>query len=76
MGHTLGACGALEAWISIGMMNEGWLDKDHVEEQVQLYACTPREPHQLLLCVAFALTLMGLLHVGQDLHRLILQLFL
>lgn len=24
MGHTLGACGALEAWISIGMMNEGW----------------------------------------------------
>ena len=25
MGHTLGACGALEAWISIGMMNEGWL---------------------------------------------------
>lgn len=24
MGHTLGACGALEAWISIQMMNEGW----------------------------------------------------
>lgn len=24
MGHTLGACGALEAWISIGMMREGW----------------------------------------------------
>lgn len=24
MGHTLGACGALEAWISIEMMNEGW----------------------------------------------------
>lgn len=24
MGHTLGACGALEAWISIMMMNEGW----------------------------------------------------
>ena len=24
MGHTLGACGALEAWISIRMMNEGW----------------------------------------------------
>jgi 3-oxoacyl-[acyl-carrier-protein] synthase II len=24
MGHTLGACGALEAWISIGFMNEGW----------------------------------------------------
>lgn len=24
MGHTLGACGALEAWISIMMMREGW----------------------------------------------------
>ncbi len=23
-GHTLGACGALEAWVSIKMMNEGW----------------------------------------------------
>ena len=23
-GHTLGACGALEAWISINMMREGW----------------------------------------------------
>ena len=24
MGHTLGACGALEAWMSIRMMREGW----------------------------------------------------
>jgi 3-oxoacyl-[acyl-carrier-protein] synthase II len=23
-GHTLGACGAIEAWVSIIMMNEGW----------------------------------------------------
>lgn len=23
-GHTLGACGALEAWVSINMMREGW----------------------------------------------------
>lgn len=23
-GHTLGACGAIEAWIAINMMNEGW----------------------------------------------------
>jgi 3-oxoacyl-[acyl-carrier-protein] synthase II len=23
-GHTLGACGAIEAWISINMMNENW----------------------------------------------------
>jgi len=25
LGHTLGACGALEAWIGIEMMREGWL---------------------------------------------------
>ncbi len=25
MGHTLGACGALEAWMSIEMMREGWV---------------------------------------------------
>lgn len=24
MGHTLGACGALEAWMTVMMMNEGW----------------------------------------------------
>jgi 3-oxoacyl-[acyl-carrier-protein] synthase II len=24
-GHTLGACGAIEAWMGIEMMNEGWL---------------------------------------------------
>ena len=23
-GHTLGACGALEAWCSVEMMNAGW----------------------------------------------------
>ena len=25
MGHTLGACGALEAWMSIMMLREGWV---------------------------------------------------
>jgi len=25
MGHTLGACGALEAWMTIEMMREGWV---------------------------------------------------
>ena len=24
IGHTLGACGAIEAWLTINMMNEGW----------------------------------------------------
>lgn len=35
MGHTLGACGALEAWMSIGMLQEGWVAPtvhlDHVD---------------------------------------------
>jgi 3-oxoacyl-[acyl-carrier-protein] synthase II len=25
MGHTLGACGALEAWMSLEMLREGWV---------------------------------------------------
>jgi 3-oxoacyl-[acyl-carrier-protein] synthase II len=25
MGHTLGACGAVEAWLTVHMMREGWL---------------------------------------------------
>jgi 3-oxoacyl-[acyl-carrier-protein] synthase II len=24
-GHTLGACGALEAWITLEMLREGWV---------------------------------------------------
>jgi 3-oxoacyl-[acyl-carrier-protein] synthase II len=35
LGHTLGACGAIEAWISIGMLREGWvaptLNLEHVD---------------------------------------------
>jgi len=37
MGHTLGACGALEAWMTIEMMREGWfaptLNLDNVDPQ-------------------------------------------
>jgi 3-oxoacyl-[acyl-carrier-protein] synthase II len=37
MGHTLGACGALEAWLSIEMMREGWfaptINLDSVDPQ-------------------------------------------
>jgi 3-oxoacyl-[acyl-carrier-protein] synthase II len=37
LGHTLGACGALESWASIEMMNEGWfaptLNLEHVDER-------------------------------------------
>jgi 3-oxoacyl-[acyl-carrier-protein] synthase II len=25
MGHTLGACGALEAWMTLAMLREGWV---------------------------------------------------
>jgi 3-oxoacyl-[acyl-carrier-protein] synthase II len=35
MGHTFGACGAIEAWLCIRMMSEGWLaptiNLDHVD---------------------------------------------
>jgi 3-oxoacyl-[acyl-carrier-protein] synthase II len=35
LGHTLGACGAIEAWLSIEMMNAGWfaptLNLEHVD---------------------------------------------
>lgn len=37
VGHTLGACGALEAWISLEMMREGWfaptLNLDQVDPE-------------------------------------------
>jgi 3-oxoacyl-[acyl-carrier-protein] synthase II len=37
MGHTLGACGALEAWMSLEMLREGWvaptLNLAHVDER-------------------------------------------
>ena len=29
IGHTLGACGAIEAWASINMMNENWFAPTH-----------------------------------------------
>jgi 3-oxoacyl-[acyl-carrier-protein] synthase II len=34
IGHTLGACGALEAWLSIEMMREGWFAPTRNLEQV------------------------------------------
>lgn len=36
-GHTLGACGAIEAWLAIAMMREGWFcptaNLEHVDER-------------------------------------------
>jgi 3-oxoacyl-[acyl-carrier-protein] synthase II len=40
MGHTLGACGALEAWMSIMMMREGWFAPNLNLETVDP-ACAP-----------------------------------
>jgi 3-oxoacyl-[acyl-carrier-protein] synthase II len=40
MGHTLGACGALEAWLSIEMMREGWFAPTISLEAVDP-ACAP-----------------------------------
>jgi 3-oxoacyl-[acyl-carrier-protein] synthase II len=40
MGHTLGACGALEAWISIEMMREGWFAPTINLEQIDA-ECAP-----------------------------------
>jgi 3-oxoacyl-[acyl-carrier-protein] synthase II len=39
-GHTLGACGALEAWIAINMMNEGWFHPTANLESIDP-ACAP-----------------------------------
>jgi 3-oxoacyl-[acyl-carrier-protein] synthase II len=37
LGHTLGACGALEAWFSVEMMNSGWfaptLNLDNIDPE-------------------------------------------
>jgi 3-oxoacyl-[acyl-carrier-protein] synthase II len=37
LGHTLGACGSIEAWLGIMMMNEGWFaptaNLSHVDER-------------------------------------------
>jgi 3-oxoacyl-[acyl-carrier-protein] synthase II len=40
MGHTLGACGALEAWMSVEMMREGWMAPTLNLRQVDP-ACAP-----------------------------------
>ncbi len=29
LGHALGACGSIEAWLSLEMMREGWLSPNH-----------------------------------------------
>jgi 3-oxoacyl-[acyl-carrier-protein] synthase II len=50
LGHTLGACGALEAWMTLQMMREGWfaptLNLEEVDERcapLDYVRATPRE---------------------------------
>lgn len=37
IGHSLGACGSIEAWLAIAMMRENWfaptLNLDHLDER-------------------------------------------
>ncbi len=40
LGHALGACGALEAWMSLGMLREGWIPATLNLERVDP-ACAP-----------------------------------
>ncbi len=50
-GHTLGACGALEAWLGIEMIREGWLcptaNLDNVDPRCAALDYIQREPRRL-----------------------------
>lgn len=52
-GHTLGACGVLEAWTAINMMNEGWFHATANLENIDP-ACAPldyiKDDSRTLLC--------------------------
>lgn len=43
-GHTLGACGSLEAWLAIEMMNAGWFAPTHNLAEPDS-ACAPLDYH-------------------------------
>ncbi|HEU4428818.1 MAG TPA: beta-ketoacyl-ACP synthase [Myxococcota bacterium] len=51
LGHTLGACGALEAWLTIEMQREGWfaptLNLERVDERCAPLDYIAREPRRL-----------------------------
>lgn len=51
MGHTLGACGALEAWITIHMMNEGWfahtLNLEKIDDRCGILDYIQKTPRRL-----------------------------
>ena len=51
LGHTLGACGALEAWMTLGMLHEGWfaptLHLENVDERCGPLDYIMGEPREL-----------------------------
>ena len=58
LAHTLGACGALEAWISIEMMREGWfaptLNLDVIDERCAPLDYVRGEPRPLSVDVVMS----------------------
>jgi 3-oxoacyl-[acyl-carrier-protein] synthase II len=50
-GHSLGACGSIEAWLSIEMMNEGWFcptaNLENVDERCAPLDYVMKEPRKL-----------------------------
>jgi 3-oxoacyl-[acyl-carrier-protein] synthase II len=50
-GHTLGACGAIEAWVMLNMMREGWyhptINLDNVDPECATLDYIVREPRSL-----------------------------
>jgi 3-oxoacyl-[acyl-carrier-protein] synthase II len=57
-GHTLGACGAVEAAFCVAMLEEGWLAPnrtlDHVDERCARLAYVGKEPREAALRVAMS----------------------
>ncbi len=51
LGHTLGACGALEAWMTLGMLREGWfaptLHLENVDERCGRLDYIQQQPREL-----------------------------
>lgn len=51
IGHSLGACASLEAWLSIEMMREGWfaptINLDHVDERCAAVGHITGAPHKI-----------------------------
>lgn len=58
LGHTLGACGALEAWMTLGMLREGWfaptLHLENVDERCGRLDYIQNQPRELRAEIAMS----------------------